>query len=292
MASTLIVGGELTNDITSSVKITPKTEAPADKAATLTADKPVTTTTDDDLPEDQVPQRLRGDKTFKAAVAKFKELESELGRKNNEVGQLRYVVDEMLRAKQVQDGATVTPKHTPVTTDTLLTNPEEAIESVVKRTSAARDGAQSDRLAALEFAAAKRDFESEFPTYGKTMEDPSFIEWVQKSPYRTRLAQASVNGSFEAAKELFSLHAEVTAGSSDAAKAAAEAAKAAAASASLTRPGNGGASSGAKKGAPPSASSKDIFSKAELRTLYMTNRDKYNAMGSEIRAAYAEGRVR
>lgn len=289
MASTLIVGGTLTNDITSSVKA-PNTVTPADKAATSGAE--ATTTTDDDLPEDQVPQRLRGDKTFKSAVAKYRELESELGRKNNEVGQLRYVVDEMLRAKQLQDGATVTVKPTPVTTDALLTNPEEAITAVAKRASADAVGAQSDRLAKLEFEAARREFVSEFPTYETTMSDPTFIDWVKKSPLRTRLAQASVNGSFEAAKELFSLHAEVTAGSSAEAKAAADAAKAAAASASLTRPGSGGASSGAKKGAPPSASSKDIFSKAELRKLYMNDRDKYNSMGSEIQKAYAEGRVR
>lgn len=289
MTATLIVGGELTNDVTSSVKKAPATDTPADKAVTSGADKAATTTADDDLPEDQVPQRLRGHKTFKEAVVKYRELEAELGRKNNEVGQLRYTVDEMLRLKTLSDGGTVaTAKHTPVTTDALLTNPEEAIASVVKRANAEGNGAQSDRLAKLEFEAAKREFTGKHPTYETDMADATFIDWVKASPFRTKLAQATVNGSFDAADELFSLYGEIK----EAKKPNTEAAKAAAANASLTRPGNGGASSGAKKGAPPSAGSKDIFSKTELRKLYMNDRDKYNAMGPEIQRAYAEGRVK
>lgn len=286
--------GTVSNDVLSSVTIpAATTEDPARTAATSDAAVKSTASTDDTIPDEQLPQRLRGAKSLKDAVQKFKELESELGRKNNEVGQLRFVVDEMLQLKRTQDLGNESPKkaHTPVNTDSLLADPESAISSVVERTVGKATSDTENRLARMEYEAQKKDFVAAFPDYQATQESPAFLDWVKASPHRMRLAQSAANGSFEAAHDLFGIHKELAE------------AKAAAtpkvdpkqqAAASLSRPGNGNTTGGAGKQRAPSASTagKEIFSRVELGKLYANNREAYNAMGADIRQAYAEGRVR
>lgn len=282
--------GVLSNDVTSSVIIAqPKTsDDPANKAATS---GDATATNDDNVPEDQLPQRLRGTKSFKDAVSKYRELESELGRKNNEVGQLRFVVDEMLQLKRASDlGSEPAKKHTPVNTDALLADPESAISSVVERTASKATSAVTDRLDRMEFEVQREKFSAKFPKFEETMASPEFVEWIKQSPYRMRLAQATTQGSFEAAHELFGLHSEVEAIKASAVK---QDPKLAAAG-TLSRPGNGNTTGGAAKKQAPSAAraGQEIYSRAELAKLYMNDRDAYNAMGKQIRAAYADGRVK
>lgn len=297
MPDTSVTEGTVSNDILSSVII----PAPADSTDTAkTADtseakaKSADTNADDSSPKEKLPQRLRGVSTFEEAVSKFKELESEFGRKNNEIGQLRYVVDELLQLKKSQDlGAEAKAKaHTPVTTDSLLAEPDKAISSVVERTVNEKASATENRLARMEYEAAKGVFVAAFPDYQETQANPEFIEWVKASPYRMKLAQTMVQGgSFDAAAELFGMHKELSE-----AKAAAtlKADTKGAAAAALSRPGNGNTTGGARKERAPGAANagKEILSRVELGKLYANNRDAYNAMGAEIRKAYAEGRVR
>lgn len=279
--------GVVSNEVTSSVPTEKPALAPAPTADTASKATP---SNDDEIPNEELPQRLRGTKSFKDAVSKYREIESELGRKNNEVGQLRYVIDSMLNLKRTEDlGATATPKHTPVNTDSLLADPEAAISNVARRTVTEATSQVSDRLARMEYDIAREKFGVKHPGYEATMEQPAFIDWIKASPYRMRLAEHATKGSFEAADELFGLHAELAA-----AKAAAtpKVDPKAVAAASLTRPGNGNTTGGAAKSKQPSAAGAEIYSRIELGKLYANDREKYNSMMPEIMAAYKEGRVR
>jgi hypothetical protein len=282
--------GPAFKDVSNEVKAlaTTNDEGPDENSGTPASTPP----NEDTLPEDQLPKRWRG-KSFTERVETYKTLESELGRKNNEIGQLRWVIDEMLKLRGSDGASSTSPakkntKAEPVTNERLLTDPETTISAVAERAIEEKTAPVNERLDRMEFETRKREFESRFPKYEETMANEEFLGWVKQSPYRGRLVGAAVNGSWEAAHELFGLYeevegvrkAKVTGNDPNAAKEGA-----------VTRPGNGNTTGGAQK-KTVSSGSKKIYSRSELAKLYMTNRDAYNAMGDEIRQAYRENRVR
>lgn len=284
--------GDAFKEVTNEVKtLATDTDEGTTKTASGDAAASTTTATEtDDVPEDQLPKRLRG-KSGKERVEVFKTVESELGRKNNEIGQLRAVIDEMLRARAAGDASSTSIKTTkaePVTAERLLNDPAKTVAEVAERAVGEQTGQMQERLDRIEFEQQQRTFEGRFPKFQETMADEGFLDWVKESPLRGRLAAATVKGSWDAAHELFGLYEEaekvrkatVTTHDPNAAKEGA-----------VTRPGNGNTTGGAAK-KTVSGNGKKIFSKSELRNLYITNRDAYNLMGDEIRQAYAEGRVR
>lgn len=184
--------------------------APAPQAPAV---KPQTAPTAPDTDaEDNVPAKYKG-KT-KAQVAEMHQnLESEKGRLANEVGQLRKTVDELLAASIKGNDSDARPtkkKREPVTSDTLLTDPDKTISDAAKDAVKEDLDATSDRLSRLEYKEQETAFSKDFPDFQTTMADETFIEWVKASPYRTNLAaQAHQYGSFPAARELFGLYNEV-----------------------------------------------------------------------------------
>lgn len=293
-----LAAGVVSNDVTGNSPVPPlKSSQPEPVTAPekgATPETPVGGAVENDIPESELPQRLRGAKTFKDAVGKYREIESELGRKNNEVGQLRYVIDQMLQLKRQEDtggtaAAKAKPEHAPVTTDALLNDPETAISSVASR--AAKEAAESanERIDRMEFEAAKGRFEGQFPKYKETQEDPAFLEWVKASRYRLGLAHHAAGGSFDSATELFAAYEELKKETKT--PATPDLDTAAAKGAALVRPGTGNASTQGRA-TPPKQGSKEILSRHELGLLYIRDRAKYNAMSDEIATAYREGRVK
>lgn len=275
--------GTLSNAITGTA--TPASNPGNDAKADATPD-PSTTAAD----ESHLPKRWRG-KSEAERVESFKTLESELGRKNNEVGQLRYAIDQMLqmqRAGGEPSGKAPKAKDEPVTGERLLTDPTGTIESVAERIVGKTSKDVQDRLDKIEYDSRKEVFAKKFPKFEETMADDDFIDWVKSTPHRQRLAaSAASRGDFDAAEELFGLYEDVRKVKEASVTGSDQKAKAAAADAKTLRPGNGGAGKRTASAAPAGKT----FKRSELTKLYMHDRDAYNAMGTEIRAAYAGGRV-
>lgn len=160
--------------------------------------------------EPQLPEKFKG-KSLDEVASSYSHLESELGRSRNEIGQLRRLTDELLGLRNAGARATqTTPERKPITADTLLEQPEEAIRTVAAAEAQARTKDLEARIARSETAEAVRAFEAKYPDYQSTMNDPSFVQWIQKSPFRQRMAVAAAQGSFDAADELFGLYKEVS----------------------------------------------------------------------------------
>lgn len=248
--------------------------------------------------ESHLPKRWRGKSDTERAES-FKTLESELGRKNNELGQLRYAIDQMLQLKRneaVNAAGDVTTKKTkaePVTGERLLNDPDATIASVAERVVGESNSGVQERLDRLEFDRKREKFATKFPKYEETMVDDGFKEWVQGSPLRQRLAtEAATKGSFEAAEELFGLYDESVVRVKEA-RVAGNDPNAAAANASLVKPGNGNTTGGAaKKTVTNAGANKKVYVRSELALLYNTDRDAYNAQMPDVMRAYREGRVR
>ena len=239
-----------------------------------------------DPPEDEIPEKYRG-KSLKDIIEMHRNAESALGRAHNEVGQVRKLADELLGVHRLQvnkPASETAPAREKITPDLILADPERAVVTAAKEVADERVSASEDRLTRMEIELATARFEQKHPTFRATMEDQGFREWVQKSPYRQRLAYASTQGDFAAADELFSLYGEVrSSASEESAPSQGEQAR----KATLARPGGSTAARVVN-----TQTGKPIFSREKLLEMRINNPDEFERLQPQILEAYAEKRVR
>lgn len=263
-------------------------EAAAAEAA-LEANKASTEAPETPEPsEDDIPEKFKG-KSMKDIVDMYRNAETELGRKNNEIGMIRKLADELIgvRATERQAAQVNQPKPEPLTTDKLLDSPEEAILGVVRREASSKTEDLEAKVQSLETRLMVEDFEKRHPGFQRTMESQEFGGWLQKSPYRQRLGHAAAQGDFGAADELFGLYEEYAAVTAPQTTAAPAKASPSARQATLAR--SGGSTAG---GVVPSSDGKKVFTRAELMKMRIDNPEEFDMRQEEILAAYREKRVK
>lgn len=228
-------------------------------------------------PSPEIPSKFSG-KSKEDIIESYLQLESEFGKRGNDLGELRKLTDQLLELNK--------PKTEPkeekpqVDVDTLLENPEEAIRRVIQEDETLKE--LKDKALQREIAASKKDFEDAHPDYQELMNDPSFTEWVMKNPLRQRdLVHADQNYDFGVAKAVFDDYKEthgkkVKEATTTRNESAREAAKAAA-----TESG----------GNVEQTAKRKKFKRSELIQLKIQNPSKYEAMREQIMAAYANGDV-
>lgn len=236
-------------------------------------------------PEADIPEQFRG-KSPVELVKIIRDSQTELGRKNNEIGTIRKLADELLGIRTGAASKPVDeklPQRKPLTTDALFQDPEQAVVEVVRGEAQSREAASADRLARLEYDLNLQKFENRHPNFKETVEDPNFASWVQKSALRTNMALAAQQGNFMAADELLNLYNEMKEPAP--ARETAPDPTAQARAAGLVRSGSSAAGS-----AP--AQSRQIWSRSKLLDMRINNPDEFERLQPEILKAYAEKRVR
>lgn len=235
-------------------------------------------------PDDGIPDKFRG-KTPAELVEMYRNAESELGRARNEIGQVRRLADELLGINRaaVASRSENQPQRKPLTTDDLLQNPEQAVVEVVRAEAQSREAATEDRVGRLEAELQLARLEQKHPGYRDVIQNPQFVDWVQKSNLRVGLAQASMQGNWAAADELLSLYKEHQPVASSQGDPMTDKAR----QAGLVR--SGGAAAGAASN--PSAS-KQIWSRAKLLDMRINQPEEFERLQPEILQAYREKRVR
>jgi len=246
--------------------------------------------------EDELPEKYRG-KSIKDVVEMHRNAESELGRKNNEIGLVRRLADELIGVRTLEAQAALQNNRQtnaePLTADQLLDNPEDAILRVVNGKAADRTEALEKTVKTLEADLMVKNFEGKHPGFQQTMASPEFGEFVRGSNYRQKLAVAASRGDFDAADDLFGLYEEALAasdssgGSRQQQGGKVDPGVAAARKASLAKSGGSSAS-----GVIPSGDGKKTFTRAELMEMRIKRPDEFDSRQDEILAAYREKRVR
>jgi len=143
---------------------------------------------------------------------RFKDLEvhnsrqaQELGQLRSENAQYRTAFDEQLLGPTTETDET--EELTPITSDDIFENPDDAINKAIDNHPAireARERAEAARNDAI--LRAKAEFEDAHPNYQETMSDPAFVDWVKANNTRLALAQRADKWDFSAADALFSLY--------------------------------------------------------------------------------------
>lgn len=270
-----------------------KVAAVAEETADVAEEATETETTTEavETNADEIPAKLRG-KSPSQLAAMYKNLESVKGRMANELGQMRQVLDELLSARAApptQKAKKAEDTDEPVTSDKLLSDPDKTISDKARKAVKKDLEDTSDRLSKLEYAKEAESFTRDFPDHAETQQDPDFLAFVQRSPYRAGLAKATFDGSFPAARELFGLWNEIKEAKTPKAEAKAKV-EADVDAATTVRPGSSGPAMKPAKQAIAN-SKKKVWSKKEIRNLFMKNRAAYTRQFDEIKSAYADKRV-
>lgn len=238
----------------------PQSEEPAKEAG------------DDD---EQIPAKFRG-KTKREILESYESLEREFGRRNNELGELRKITDDILRAQLSPNEAKAEAEEETLTADDLLNDPVAAIRKVVEN-DPERKKAREDAAAARQEAALNQ-FKSDHPDAKDIMATADFQKWLDKVPARAqRFFAADAQLDWNTANEIIATYKEVThvareTGNAEREQALADVQSPAAAS-----------QAGGKK--------RKLIRRSDIKRLKENNPSRYEAMQDVILLAYREGRV-
>lgn len=239
--------------------------------------------------EPEVPEKFKG-KSALEIIELYRNLESDYGRRANEIGHLRKLTDELLgfaRDTSTRKKADNQEAPKPITADDLINDPQGTITATAKRVADERTALAEARIASVEASLAERAFEERHPGFKAKMEDQKFLDWVASSEYRKRLALGAYQNDFSAADELFTLHEEYERAGTAAPR---QDPVASARAAGLAKSGGSSANGAVPKSG---GDGKKVYSRAELINLRIKDPEEFDRrFETEFQAAYAEGRVR
>jgi hypothetical protein len=226
--------------------------------------------------EDDIPEKYKG-KSVKDIVRMHQEAERAIGKQGSEVGELRRIVDDFVKAQ------TVTQKQqAPEVEDEVdfFTDPDKAIARAIEKHPKVRQAEELNEQ--MKRAEALANLKTAHPDFTQVVQDGSFVEWIGKSKVRQELfSRADRYYDFDAANELLSTWKErkqVVDQSTAVEKV-------------QRKQAVKSASTGSTKGSGETASKK-TYRRADIIELMRTNPDRYEQLAPEIMQAYAEGRVK
>lgn len=225
--------------------------------------------------EDELPEKYRG-KSAKEIALMHQQAEKLIGKQGSEVGELRKVVDDFIKAQTLKESKK--EEEADDNSADYFVDPKLAVRKEIDNHPAVKEAKQASK--AMRQQEVLNKLATKHPNFMETVQDPSFAEWVESSRVRKELyARAEVQYDFDAADELLSTWEERQATS----KQVQEASK-------LDRDKQLKAASVNTQGATESVAKKK-YRRADIIKLMQTDPDRYEAMQTEIMAAYREGRV-
>ena len=228
-----------------------------------------------------VPDKFAG-KSPEEIIESYQNLEKELGRKAQEVGELRKLSDSFLQAELSRNSqAQSTPKEAQEEPTDFFDDPNAAVNKAIENHPKFQEFQRFQAQQAQ--TAAKTQLEATHPDYADIVSNSDFQEWVQGSKIRQQLFQAADAYNFDAANELISNWKDRAMINKTQEVNQAEEAK---------RKGALKAGKAESRASSGSTSGKKTYKRSDLIRLKMTDPLKYESMADDIYAAYAEGRVK
>ncbi len=225
---------------------------------------------------DALPDKYRG-KSAQEIAQMHMEAERLIGRQGSEVGELRRIVDDYIRAQATTKQQLQSEASEEVD---FFADPKKAVENAIENHPKIR---QAEQLTLeMQRSKALNALQATHPDFQQVVADPTFQNWISASKVRSELfVRANQHFDFDSANELLSLYKDRK-GAVEQTVAAEKQARSQAVRAATTT-----ISSGSDE-----APTKKIFRRADIMKLMQTNPDKYDMMQDEIMAAYREKRVR
>ena len=230
-------------------------------------------------PENDIPEKYRN-KSVKDIIAMHQNAEQLLGKQGQEVGELRRAFDDFIKTQTVTKQETAQSSTEDIDDLEFFENPKAAISKMLENHPSVKESkVAAERLKQQEIVSRLK---STHPDFMDIVQDNKFLEWVGKSKVRTRLLQEADKGyDFDAADELLTTWKERQ-GTLNTTVAAEQ---------QQRKQQVKSASSGTSRGSSE-APTRKIYRRQDIIELMRKDPDRYEALMPEIRAAYAEGRVK
>ena len=249
----------------SSVVVEEQTETPeeAKQYSDITEASPTEVQPESEEPE--LPDKFKG-KSVTEIVSSYENLEKELGRKGQEIGELRQLTDKILQQQVTTQTETAEEEEVD-----FFDDPNTAVSKAIENHPKFREFEEQQKVQSAQ--ATTRQLEAAHPDYLEVVSDPKFQEWVKESPIRTQLYVHAHNYDLNSAMELMGNWKERSLITNTA---KAEEQKAMKRSEALR---TGKAVSG---GSSESTAGKKIYRRADLIRLKTTNPQRYEDLQDEI----------
>jgi len=149
----------------------------------------------------EIPSKFAG-KSTEEIIDSYTNLEKELGRKAQEVGELRKLSDSFLQAEvsRQQNPQDNTPLETKDNDVDFFDDPNKAVNDMIENHPKFQEFQQFQAQQAQ--AGAEARLKQTHPDFTEVVQDKAFQEWVQDSPIRMQMFQAADAYNFDAANEL------------------------------------------------------------------------------------------
>lgn len=222
-----------------------------------------------------VPEKFQG-KSLEDVIHSYSELESELGRKAQEVGELRKLSDTLLQKELDAIEKSKHEEQVEIDETDFFDDPASSVRKIIKQ----ELDPIKEKVSTIDKQEALSKIKEAHSDYEKIVGDTDFQEWVNSSPIRRELwTRADANMDYNSANELFGGWKDKKAVNRDRAEELATNREENLARATLETGGTG-------------ESSKKIYRRQDLIRLRINDPEKYNSMQQEIMTAYNEGRVK
>ena len=234
-------------------------------------------------PAYEVPDKFSG-KSVEDIVKSYQNLEQELGRKSQEIGELRNLSDSFLKAEISRNGPQTSQANensNNETEDDFFEDPSKAVNSLIEKHPRFQEFQEFQAKQSQD--TSKVQLEQAHPDYVDIVQDTGFQDWVKASKFRVNLFEEADKYNYEAADELLThwkersmidKTAEVKQEQADSRKKALKTGKTESRSSS------------------DSTAGKKTYRRADLIRLKQNDPNRYADLADEIYEAYAEGRVK
>ena len=267
---------------------------PEDISTDTTIDTPVENTIEPDEtlsmgeaetqePAFEVPDKFSG-KSVEDIVKSYQNLEQELGRKSQEIGELRNLSDSFLKAEISRNDPQTSQANensNNETEDDFFEDPSKAVNSLIEKHPRFQEFQEFQAKQSQD--SSKVQLEQTHPDYIDIVQDTGFQDWVKASKFRVNLFEEADKYNYEAADELLThwkersmidKTAEVKQEQANSRKKALKTGKTESRSSS------------------DSTAGKKTYRRADLIRLKQNDPNRYADLADEIFNAYAEGRVK
>ena len=234
-------------------------------------------------PTSDIPDKFSG-KSVEDIVKSYQNLEQELGRKSQEIGELRQLSDSFLKAEiSRNDGQTSLQSENSngETESDFFEDPSKAVNSLIENHPKFQEFQKFQARQSQD--TSKAHLEQTHPDYVDIVKDSKFQDWVKASTFRTDLFQAADAYNYDAADELLTHWKERS--MIDKTAEVKEQQKA-------TRKKNLKAGKTESRVSSESTAGKKTYRRADLIRLKQNDPTRYADLSDEIFNAYAEGRVK
>ena len=234
-------------------------------------------------PAFNVPDKFSG-KSVEDIVKSYQNLEQELGRKSQEIGELRNLSDSVLKAeisRNEPQTSQATENSNNETEEDFFEDPSKAVNSLIEKHPRFQEFQEFQ--ARQQQDTSKAQLEQIHPDYVDIVQDSNFQDWFKASKFRTDLFQAADAYNYEAADELLTHWKERSMIDKTAEVKQQQAQK---------RKKNLKAGKTESRVSSESTAGKKTYRRADLIRLKQNDPNRYADLADEIYNAYAEGRVK